>query len=165
MKSFTILLSVASIASAAPHFPRDCNSTLSYNTTIPSNTTLTNTTPPGHYLPASITDRTFFSNSCTASTVSIRKEWRSLTHTEKMAFVDAELCFMALPNKTDLPGATNRFDDFQAAHQQGTNDTYGDIIHYTVSTDLPRTSKTTLVTSGVKDLADNGCEGTILAMA
>ncbi|PVH82456.1 hypothetical protein DL98DRAFT_547905 [Cadophora sp. DSE1049] len=125
MQSLTILLSLLSLASAAPHFPRNCNSTSPYNTT------LTNTTLPGRYFPSSITNRTFFNNSCTTSTVSIREEWRSLTHTEKMAFVDAELCFMALPNKTDLPGATNRFDDFQAAHQRGTNDTYGDIIHYT----------------------------------
>lgn len=71
-----------------------------------------------------------------------------------MAFVDAELCFMALPNKTNLAGATNRFDDFQAAHQQGTNDTYGDIIHYTVSTDLPRTSKTMFGHSGIENPTD-----------
>ncbi|KAK6586432.1 hypothetical protein PZA11_001489 [Diplocarpon coronariae] len=48
-----------------------------------------------------------------------------------MAFVDAELCTMALPNKTSLPGSKSRFDDFQAAHQLATNYTYGDIIHYT----------------------------------
>lgn len=50
-----------------------------------------------------------------------------------MAFINAELCLMALPNKTSLPSTTTRFDDFQAADQQRTNDTYGDIIHYTVA--------------------------------
>ncbi|KAH9219820.1 hypothetical protein DL95DRAFT_457086 [Leptodontidium sp. 2 PMI_412] len=120
MYSPSLLLSLVSLASAASHIARNCNSSTSYNTTL-----------PGHFLPANITNRTFFNNSCTADTVSIRKEWRSLTHEEKLAFVNAELCLMALPNKTDLPGATTRFDDFQAAHQQGTNATYGDIIHYT----------------------------------
>jgi tyrosinase len=91
-----------------------------------------NASVPGHYLAESITSQTFFNNTCTPETVSTRKEWRSLTHDEKMAFVDAELCLMSLPAKTGLPGATTRFDDFQAAHQQGTNTSYGDIIHYTV---------------------------------
>lgn len=130
MHSFSILLGLATLASCTPPLPRNCNTT-SYNTTAPFPTNTT--TLPGHYLPSNITSRTFFNNTCTPETVTIRKEWRSLTHTEKIAFVDAELCLMALPNKTDLPGSTTRFDDFQAAHQQGTNDTYGDIIHYTVS--------------------------------
>lgn len=87
----------------------------------------------GHYLPANITSRTFFNGTCTADNLVVRKEWRSLTHDEKLAFVDAEKCMMALPNKTSNPGALDRFSDFQAAHQQGTNTTYGDVIHYTVS--------------------------------
>ncbi|KAH8648988.1 hypothetical protein BGZ60DRAFT_509291 [Tricladium varicosporioides] len=78
-----------------------------------------------------ITNRTFYNNSCTPETASIRKEWRSLTHTEKMAFVNAELCLMSLPGRSGLPGAQSHFDDFQAAHQQGTNTSDGDIIHYT----------------------------------
>jgi hypothetical protein len=90
------------------------------------------TLAPGRYLPERITNRAFFNNSCTAETVSVRKEWRSLSHEEKMAFVNAELCIMNLPGSTGLPGALSRFDDFQAAHQQGTNTTDGDQIHYTV---------------------------------
>jgi hypothetical protein len=126
MLSVAILVGLSSLATASPYFARD------YRNGISNTTTLT----PGHYLSANITDQTFFNGSCTAETVSVRKEWRSLTDVEKSAFVDAELCLMALPNKTSLPGATTRFDDFQAAHQQGTNTTYGDIIHYTVRTPL-----------------------------
>ncbi|EKD21315.1 uncharacterized protein L3040_000650 [Drepanopeziza brunnea f. sp. 'multigermtubi'] len=115
MLSITILLGLMNLASAAPYVA----------------TNYTNTTLPGRYLPANVTGQTFFNGSCTPETMTIRKEWRSLTHDEKMAFIDAELCAMALPNITDWPGSTTRFDDFQAAHQQGTNTTYGDIIHYT----------------------------------
>ncbi|KAI9055630.1 hypothetical protein LZ554_000574 [Drepanopeziza brunnea f. sp. 'monogermtubi'] len=115
MLSITVLLGLMTLASAAQYVA----------------TSYADTTLPGRYLPASVTDRTFFNGSCTPEKLTIRKEWRSLTHDEKMAFIDAELCAMALPNKTDLPGSTTRFDDFQAAHQQGTNSTYGDIIHYT----------------------------------
>lgn len=50
-----------------------------------------------------------------------------------MAFVNAEVCIMGLPAQSGLPGALSRFDDFQAVHQQGTNQTKGDVIHYTVS--------------------------------
>ncbi|RDW89637.1 hypothetical protein BP6252_01669 [Coleophoma cylindrospora] len=107
------LLGLAAFASASPLLTR--------------NTTLA----PGHYLAENITSQTFFNNSCTADTVTIRKEWRSLTDAEKNAFISAEQCLISLPATTSLPGATTRFDDFQAAHQQGTNTTYGDIIHYT----------------------------------
>jgi hypothetical protein len=116
MLSTTLILGLSAFANAAPSYKRN-----------------TTTSTPRHYLSESITNQTFFNGSCTAETVSIRKEWRSLTDIEKKAFVDAELCLMALPNQTSLPGATTRFDDFQAAHQQGTNTTYGDVIHYTVS--------------------------------
>lgn len=94
----------------------------------------TNTTLPGHYLSSNITDRKFFENdsTCTPQNIRIRKEWRSLRHDEKMAFIDAELCMISSPNKTSFPGALSRFEDFQASHQQGTNTSDGDVIHYTV---------------------------------
>ncbi|PBP16163.1 tyrosinase [Diplocarpon rosae] len=125
MLFFSVVLGLAAIVSASPLSPR--NTTRYTNTT----TSVTNTTLNGHYLPANITSRTFFNGSCTAERLSIRKEWRSLTQVEKMAFVDAELCAMSLPNKTSLPGSTTRFEDFQAAHQRGTMNLYGDIVHYT----------------------------------
>jgi tyrosinase len=94
--------------------------------------TFRNASAPGRNLAENVTSQTFFNNNCTFENVSIRKEWRSLTYEEKMAFVNAELCLMSLPAKTGLLGAATRFDDFQAAHQQGTNTSDGDIIHYTV---------------------------------
>ncbi|PBP27391.1 tyrosinase [Diplocarpon rosae] len=112
MLFFSVVLGLAAIVSASPHLPR--------NPTTNSTTPVTNTTRAGHYLPANITSRTYYNGSCTAERLSIRKEWRSLTPVEKKAFVDAELCAMALPNKTSLPGSTTRFEDFQAAHQRGT---------------------------------------------
>lgn len=87
----------------------------------------------GHYLDNSITERRFFEGTCSLDNIVVRQEWRSLSRAEKLAFVDAERCLMALPNATANPGAYDRFSDFQAAHQQGTNQTDGDIIHYTVS--------------------------------
>lgn len=121
MLSFSILLGLTTLASTSPLIAR--NSTFSYNGTEVTD---------GHYLDESITTRTFFNGTCTKDNVATRKEWRSLQDDEKKAFIKAELCLMNLPGKTGLPGALTRFDDFQASHQQGTNNTYGDIIHYTV---------------------------------
>lgn len=117
MRTFSVLLGLTTLAGASPLTSRNANA-------------------PGHYLAENITSQTFFNNTCTSENVSIRKEWRSLTHDEKMAFVNAELCLMSLPAKSGLPGAATRFDDFQAAHQQGTNTSDGDIIHYTVMLSL-----------------------------
>lgn len=40
----------------------------------------------------------------------------TLSNDEKLAYINAELCLMKLPAKTDLKGAVSRFDDFQALH-------------------------------------------------
>ena len=40
-----------------------------------------------------------------------------LTDSEKLAYIDAELCLMAKPSTSDLPGTQTRFDDLQAIHQ------------------------------------------------
>lgn len=125
MLSLSILLGLTTLASTSPLVAR--NSTFSYNGTEVTD---------GHYLDESITSRTFFNGTCTKDNVVTRKEWRSLQDDEKTAFIEAELCLMNLPAKSGLPGAVTRFDDFQASHQQGTNDTYGDIIHYTVSASM-----------------------------
>lgn len=133
MLSLTVLLGLSSLAVAhfPPHHDKKTHATRPSYPII--NTTEDITSLPGHYLAANITSQHFFNNSCTAESLSVRKEWRSLTHEEKMAFIDAELCVMSLPGTSGLPGAVSRFDDFQAAHQQGTNATDGDQIHYTVS--------------------------------
>lgn len=150
MKSFTLLFGLTSLAAAAPWNLFDKAPTTFRdrkqgvdryerhryhgNHGHYDNETVTNvTTLPGHYLAANITDQHFYNGTCTPENISVRKEWRSLTHEEKMAFVNAELCVMSLPGTSGLPGAVSRFDDFQASHQQGTNTSDGDMIHYTVS--------------------------------
>lgn len=62
---------------------------------------------------------------------------------------------MNLPAKSELPGATTRFEDFQASHKQDTNTTYGDIIHYTVrsSRNLARITFLTHRTAPVPGMA------------
>ncbi|SPO06431.1 uncharacterized protein DNG_09121 [Cephalotrichum gorgonifer] len=46
-----------------------------------------------------------------------RKAWHTLSDSEKLAYIDAELCLMNKPATLDLPGARTRFDEFQAVHQ------------------------------------------------
>jgi hypothetical protein len=87
---------------------------------------------------ANSTRPTFFNNTCTAETMKIRKEWRSLVTDEKTAYLEAVNCLMELPANTTLSGVTNRFSDLQAPHRDKTNatvnDVYvGDIIHSVVS--------------------------------
>ncbi|CZR52293.1 related to monophenol monooxygenase (tyrosinase) [Phialocephala subalpina] len=76
-----------------------------------------------------ITSETFFNGTCTPESVAVKKEWRNLTDVEKKAYIDAELCLMAAPSVTDLPGVESRYDDLQALHQYFTNTSEGDIIH------------------------------------
>ena len=51
-----------------------------------------------------------------------------LSNTEKLDYLNAELCLMKLSAKLGLPGAKTRFDDFQAIHQKQAY-----MIHFVVS--------------------------------
>ncbi|TVY17755.1 Tyrosinase ustQ [Lachnellula arida] len=107
--TFLALFTVAAVTTASPnrwpaHVKRDYNLTATHSTT-------------------------YYNNTCTADNVSVRKEWRSLNDTEKLAYIDAELCLMDLPGQSGLPGASTRFYDLTAMHQQFTNTSDGDIIH------------------------------------
>ncbi|ETS86011.1 hypothetical protein PFICI_04036 [Pestalotiopsis fici W106-1] len=78
--------------------------------------------------------RTFYNGTCTAETVTIRKEWRNLAESEQASYLEAVNCLMELPANTSLSGVTNRFSDLQATHRDKTNATVngvfvGDIIH------------------------------------
>jgi tyrosinase len=82
--------------------------------------------------------RTFYNGTCTAETVTIRKEWRNLAESEQASYLEAVNCLMELPANTSLSGVTNRFSDLQATHRDKTNATVngvfvGDIIHSVVS--------------------------------
>ena len=56
---------------------------------------------------------------------SVRKEWTSLSLTERKEYIDAVLCLYERPSRlspTEVPGALNRRDDFVAVH---INQTFG----------------------------------------
>ncbi|KUJ14989.1 Di-copper centre-containing protein [Mollisia scopiformis] len=67
---------------------------------------------------ASITDGRHHHSSCHGK-VKVRKEWGSLTKTEKLSYISAVKCMQTLPpetNTTVVPGARSRHDDFIALH-------------------------------------------------
>ncbi|KAH8647224.1 hypothetical protein BX600DRAFT_484524 [Xylariales sp. PMI_506] len=94
------------------------------------------TTALGAAMPAlNVTNNlTLFNGTCNADVVTVRKEWRNMAADEKSAYLEAELCLMALPAQTNLSGVTSRFSDLQALHRYKTNTTISglyvqDIIH------------------------------------
>ncbi|ORY70332.1 uncharacterized protein BCR38DRAFT_503695 [Pseudomassariella vexata] len=59
-------------------------------------------------------------NSCTRDNIKVRREWGSLTKTERSAYISAIQCLQAKPAFTPeslAPGAKTRFDDCRDAHQ------------------------------------------------
>ncbi|KAK1758804.1 hypothetical protein QBC47DRAFT_314606 [Echria macrotheca] len=64
---------------------------------------------------------------CTLSKLQVRREWSTLTKSERKAYTDAVLCLQSKPARTaGVPGAKSRFDDFVAVHINQTME-----IHYT----------------------------------
>ncbi|KAH8808754.1 hypothetical protein F5884DRAFT_381033 [Xylogone sp. PMI_703] len=58
-------------------------------------------------------------SSCTLQNVSVRREWGTLSSSERIAYTNAVLCLMKKPSKSDptlVPGARSRYDDFVATH-------------------------------------------------
>ncbi|RPA77868.1 Di-copper centre-containing protein [Ascobolus immersus RN42] len=53
-----------------------------------------------------------------------RKAWHKFSNKEKKAYIDAELCLMAAPTKTNRPFAVSRFDDLIKLHQ-----ILADVVH------------------------------------
>ncbi|KAF2749693.1 Di-copper centre-containing protein [Sporormia fimetaria CBS 119925] len=65
---------------------------------------------------------------CKHSTVTKRKEWRSLSQADRASYISAVQCLIgkkAQANKRKVPGARNRLDDFVASHL-----VEGDKIHF-----------------------------------
>lgn len=59
------------------------------------------------------------SSTCSLSNVSVRKEWSTLSNSERVAYTNAVLCLQskpALTNQTLVPGAMSRYDDFVWTH-------------------------------------------------
>ncbi|KAK7214684.1 hypothetical protein V2G26_002687 [Clonostachys chloroleuca] len=49
----------------------------------------------------------------------VRKEWRTLSVTERLSYISAVQCLLkkpAITSKSDMPGVTNRFEDFLGTH-------------------------------------------------
>ncbi|KAK4125699.1 Di-copper centre-containing protein [Parathielavia appendiculata] len=70
-------------------------------------------------------------NGCTLSNLQVRREWGTLSASEKKSYINAVKCLMSKPGKTPTsmaPGVKNRFDDFVAVHINQTME-----IHYTGS--------------------------------
>lgn len=56
---------------------------------------------------------------CTTQNTNVRKEWGSLTTSERRSYIDAVLCMQNRPSvipEGEVPGAKSRFDDFIAVH-------------------------------------------------
>ncbi|POS77600.1 hypothetical protein DHEL01_v204017 [Diaporthe helianthi] len=53
---------------------------------------------------------------CTLETAAVRKEWGSLTTSERSNYIDAVLCVQNLPSQLNLAGTKSRYDDFAATH-------------------------------------------------
>ncbi|PGH00828.1 hypothetical protein AJ79_08079 [Helicocarpus griseus UAMH5409] len=56
---------------------------------------------------------------CTEENVIVRKEWGSLSESERVEYTNAVLCLLEEPSQLDpveVPGARNRYDDFVAVH-------------------------------------------------
>ncbi|KAK9375192.1 uncharacterized protein V1513DRAFT_431073 [Lipomyces chichibuensis] len=64
---------------------------------------------------------------CDCSNPVVRKEWRALSNSEKLAYIDAVKCLQFQPSQLGhvYDGARCRFDDFQATHINNT-----DYIHW-----------------------------------
>jgi len=57
--------------------------------------------------------------SCSLSNVAVRREWSTLSNSDRKAYTDAVLCLMSKPALTDqtiVPGAKTRYDDFVWTH-------------------------------------------------
>lgn len=46
----------------------------------------------------------FYNGSCTAETISIRKEWRNFSNEEKATYIEAQKCLSSLPAQSSLRG-------------------------------------------------------------
>ncbi|KAI1413349.1 Di-copper centre-containing protein [Hypoxylon sp. FL1857] len=59
------------------------------------------------------------------TTRSKRMSWTNLTSTEKIEYLNADLCLISSPPKSGLPGAKNRWDELQYVHIAQTDYVHG----------------------------------------
>ncbi|CZR51114.1 uncharacterized protein PAC_00989 [Phialocephala subalpina] len=89
-ETFTLFLAAATAVAASPQYRRD-NTTSVWNTTV-----------------------------CSEDQLDISKEWTNMSSSEKTAYITAEKCLWDLPTTSGLTGATTRFEDLVALHQNMT---------------------------------------------
>ena len=89
-ETFTLFLAAATAVGASPQYRRD-NTTSVWNTTV-----------------------------CSEDQLDISKEWTNMSSSEKTAYITAEKCLWDLPSTSGLTGATTRFEDLVALHQNMT---------------------------------------------
>lgn len=79
--------------------------------------------------PGEVTHPDQISPSCTLASASVRKEWDTLPHGEKRAYIDAVLCLTSKPalSGDEIPGARSRFDDFFGVHINQTLSIHGTV--------------------------------------
>ena len=73
-----------------------------------------------HNLDAQLTDQ----HVCTKDDISVRKSWSALTLEERTSYLEAVKCLHSSPSTSDkslVPGARNRLDDFTYSHINQTN--------------------------------------------
>ena len=84
------LLLAVTAVAASPRYRRD-NATSVWNTTV-----------------------------CNEDQLEIVKEWTNMSSSERTAYITAEKCLWKLPSTSGLTGATTRFEDLVALHQNMT---------------------------------------------
>ncbi|KAH8886012.1 Di-copper centre-containing protein [Thozetella sp. PMI_491] len=67
---------------------------------------------------------------CTPGNVAVRKEWGSLTKSQRSDYIGAVLCMQKLPSIYNLPGTKSRYDDFGATHVNLTTSIHLDGIFF-----------------------------------
>jgi len=68
---------------------------------------------------------TNFASEPTCSSVRVRKEWHSMTDTERMDYIRAVNCLIKTPASGTFRQAKNRYEDFVALHQELTPNVHG----------------------------------------
>ncbi|KAF4633758.1 hypothetical protein G7Y89_g4358 [Cudoniella acicularis] len=60
---------------------------------------------------------------CTSKNMLVRKEWRTLSNSDKLSYISAVKCLMSKPPQTSayFAGVQTRYDDFVALHINSTN--------------------------------------------
>lgn len=117
---FVALWLLTTTALASPRHGSPSHSSLKPNKWVPSSTSGTDKLAWQGLQKLKSYDQSKHTNStCTLETAYRRKEWDSLKPKEKKDYIKAVRCLQTTPsksNKSMVPGARTRYDDFVAVH-------------------------------------------------